>query len=212
MKIKYWMTRNPVTVKPDTSILEASQVMKENRIRRLPVVDKGKVVGIVTYRRLMEASPSEATSLSIYELNYLIAKLKVKDVMEKNPVCISPEDSVMDVAILGHQKGIGAFPVVEKGRLVGIVTETEIYRTFVEILGSPDENSIICLENIDLEKRVGALSRITGIIESLGVPVLAAISLPHRNTPGHRLHLRLKTKNVDPVIQELQKNEYKVCS
>lgn len=212
MKIKHWMTRNPITVKPNTPILEASQLMKEHHIRRLPVVDKGKVVGIVTYRKLMEASPSEATALSIYELNYLIAKLKVKAVMEKDPICISPEDSVMDVAIMGHEKGIGAFPVVDRGRLVGIVTESEIYRTFVELLGSLEENTIIVLENIDLEKRVGALSRITGIIEGLGVPVLAAFSLPHRDSPGHRLHLRLKTKNIDPVIKELQKNEYKIGS
>ena len=212
MKIKHWMTRNPITVKPKTPIMEASQLMREHKIRRLPVVDKGKVVGIVTYRRLIEASPSEANTLSIYELNYIIAKLTVKDVMEKHPICISPEDSVMDVAILGHEKGIGAFPVVEKGRLVGIVTESEIYRSFVQLLGSPKENSIISLEKVDLEKRVGALSRITGIVEGLGVPVLAAFSLPHRNSPGHRVHLRIKTKKLAPVIQELEKNGYKVGS
>ena len=212
MKIKHWMTRNPVTVKPDTPILEASKLMKEHRIRRLPVVDKGQVVGIVTYRKLIEASPSDATSLSIYELNYLIAKLQVKDVMEKDPICVSPEDSVVDVVIMGHEKGIGAFPVVERGRLVGIVTETEIYRAFVGLLGSPAENTIIAVENIDLEQRIGALSRITSIVEGLGVPVMAAFSLPHRNSPGHRVHLRLKTKNVAPVVAELQKNGYRLGS
>jgi acetoin utilization protein AcuB len=89
MKIKNWMTVDPITVTPDTPIIDAKKIMKENRIRRLPVVDKGKLVGIVTYRNIIEASPSSATSLSIHELNYLVLKLQVRDVMKKNPVTCS---------------------------------------------------------------------------------------------------------------------------
>ena len=113
MKIKNWMTSNPITVKPNTPVMEASKLMKEHGIRRLPVVKGGKVVGIVTHRNLLEASPSAATTLSIHELNYLIAKLEVGEVMQKNPICVSPEDSVIEVMTMGRQKGIGAFPVVE---------------------------------------------------------------------------------------------------
>ena len=103
MKIKYWMTKEPITVTPNTLAIEAQKIMKENKIRRLPVVEKGKLVGIVTFRNLMEAAPSSATSLSIYELNYLIMKMKVKDLMKKNVVTVSPEDTVVDAISLGMQ-------------------------------------------------------------------------------------------------------------
>ena len=99
MKIKHWMTKDPISVGPDTLIIDAKKIMKENKIRRLPVVHKGKVVGIVTYRNIIEASPSAVTTLSIHELNYLYLKLKVKDIMTKNPLCVSPEDSNFDIII-----------------------------------------------------------------------------------------------------------------
>lgn len=211
MKIKHWMTSNPITVKPSTLVVEASKIMKEHGIRRLPVVDKDKVVGMLTHRNIMEASPSAATSLSVHELNYIIANLKVEEVMAKNPLCVSPEDSVMDVVRLGHEKGIGAFPVVDRGRLVGIATEAEIYRAFVSLLGygEPDEH-IIALENVHLKERVGAMSRISGIIEQLNVPVMAMFSLPQRRNPGRRLYVRVVTNDLGKVAKALTDNGYKI--
>src|SRR3972149_11924288 len=91
MKIKDVMTKNPMTVGSDTLVLDAQKIMKENNIRRLPVVDKGKLVGIVTQHDLLEASPSPATSLGIHELNYLLAKMKVKEIMKKNPITLTPD-------------------------------------------------------------------------------------------------------------------------
>ena len=82
MKIKNWMTKDPITVTSDTLAVEAQKIMRENKIRHLPVVDKGKLVGMVTFRNLIEAAPSSATSLSIHELNYLIMKIKIKDIMK----------------------------------------------------------------------------------------------------------------------------------
>jgi acetoin utilization protein AcuB len=212
MKIKHWMTSNPITVKPGLPILEAAKLMKENQIRRLPVVDRDKVVGMLTHRNIMEASPSAATTLSVHELNYLISKLTVADVMRKDPVCVSPEDSVLEVVLMGHAKGIGAFPVVDqRGRLVGIATETEIYRAFVELLGTKDEDTVITLENIDLTQRVGAMSRIASIVEAHGVPVLAMFSLPHRRKPGfHRLYIRVHTRQIAEIVQDLQANAYTI--
>ena len=93
MKVKHWMTKDPITVSPETLAVEAQKIMKENKIRRLPVVDKGKLVGMVTFRNLIEAAPSSASSLSIHELNYLIMKIKVKDLMKKNVITVSPEDT-----------------------------------------------------------------------------------------------------------------------
>jgi len=212
MKIKNWMTSNPITVKPGDPILDAARLMKEHQIRRLPVVDKDKVVGMLTHRNILEASPSAATTLSVHELNYLVSKLTVADVMRKDPICVSPEDSVLDVVLMGHEKGIGAFPVVDAGgRLVGIATETEIYRAFVGLLGTKDEDSMIVLENIDLTQRVGAMSRISSIIEGRGVPVLSMFSLPHRRKPGfHRLYIRVHTKDTAPVVKELAGQGYTI--
>ncbi|MEW6262855.1 MAG: CBS and ACT domain-containing protein [Thermodesulfobacteriota bacterium] len=211
MKIKHWMTPDPITVAPDTLIIDAKKIMKEKHIRRLPVVDKGKLVGIVTYRNIIEASPSAATSLSIHELNYLILKLQVKDVMHKDPITVSPTDSIMDVMLEGHKRGIGAFPVVDKGRLVGIVTETEIFSSMIQIFGTRAQSEILCLENVGSEDSVGDFRRLAEVIERENVPILAMFALPHRDTGMPTIYVRVKTKNTAPLIQTLQKAGYKLA-
>lgn len=208
MKIKHWMTKDPISVSPDTLIIDAKKVMKENKIRRLPVVEKGKVVGIVTYRNIIEASPSAVTTLSIHELNYLYMKLEVKDIMHKNPLLVSPEDSNFDIILKGHKLGIGSFPVVEKGKLVGIVTETEIFNALVHLLGPGDESEIITLDNIELEEKPGEFSKIATLIEKQGIPVLSIFSLPHRNKEGHRVFIRVKTKKTESLTKEIKKAGY----
>ncbi len=210
MKIKNWMTSNPVTVKPETPVMEAAKLMKEHGIRRLPVVKGEEVVGIVTHRNILEASPSAATTLSIHELNYLIAKLEVREVMQKGPICVSPEDSVVEVMMMGHQKGIGAFPVVDNGRLVGIVSEGDIFRAVMHLFGAKEKDSFVVLQNVRLKERIGAMSRIASIVEGLNVPVLAMFSLPHRRSEGNRLYIRVHTKDVAPVAKALAEAGYKL--
>ena len=184
--------------------------MREKSIRRLPVVDKGKLVGLVTYRNIIEASPSAATSLSVHELNYLILKLTVKDVMAKKPISVSPEDSVIDVILQGNAKGIGAFPVVDKGKLVGIVTETEIIQAMVHIFGTRKKSEIISLENVGPKESVGVFRKITEVIEPLNVPVLAMFSLPHRHSEAHRIYIRVETKKTKPVINALKEAGFEI--
>jgi len=210
MKVKHWMTRDPITVDPETPIIDAKKIMKENKIRRLPVVDgKGRVVGMVTYRNIIEASPSSVTSLSMHELNYLYAKIKVKDIMTKNPITVSPEDSNFDIIMLGHKMGIGSFPVVDKGKLVGIVTETEIFDALIHLFRTGEDTSIITLENVELEQQLGEFSKIATLIERQGVPVLAIFSLPNRLLQkGHRVFIRVKTGKPDQLAKELKKAGY----
>jgi len=211
MKIKHWMTQDPITVTPDTLIIDAKKIMKENKIRRLPVVsNKGKVVGIVTYRNIIEASPSAVTTLSIHELNYLYMKLKVKDIMTKNPICVSPEDSNFEIIQRGHKLGIGSFPVVDKGKLVGIVTETEIFNALIHLFGPGDDSDIITLEKIELEKEKGVLGRIADLVEELDIHVLAIFSLPHRSGEGHRVFVRVSTKDIGPLIEAFKKKGYTI--
>src|SRR5512136_3322716 len=123
MRIRDVMTKNPITVDSETLVLDAQKIMKENNIRRLPVVDKGSLVGIVTQHDLLQASPSPATSLSIHELNYHLSKMKVKEIMKKDPVTLTPDTPFEEALRLGQEKKIGAFPIVENGKVVGIATE-----------------------------------------------------------------------------------------
>src|SRR3990172_2643340 len=104
MRIRDVMTRNPITVDPDTLVLDARKIMKQSNIRRLPVVEKGKLVGIITQHDLLEASPSPATSLSIHELNYLLSKMKVKEIMKKNPLTLTPDTPFEEALKIGQEK------------------------------------------------------------------------------------------------------------
>ncbi len=210
MKIKHWMTKDPITVTPDTLAVEAQKIMKDNKFRRLPVVEKGKLVGIVTFRNLIEAAPSPATTLSIHELNYLIMRMKVKDLMKKNVVTLSPEDTVIDAIALGTKKDIGGFPVVDdKGRVVGIVTESQIGRALMNLFGSNIEKEIISLENVDLQP--GTIGSLTSHIEKLGVMILSIFSLPKRTTDLVRVFIRIRSEKKDEVVAVLKKAGYEIA-
>lgn len=131
--VSEWMSRPAITVEPGTPLKTAHQIMKERRIRRLPVVVHGHLVGIVTIGDIREASPSDATSLSIWELNYLWDQLKVEQVMTREVVTVKPETSILDAARLMLEKKISGMPVVGvHGSVVGILTESDIFKMLVE--------------------------------------------------------------------------------
>lgn len=129
--IKDWMTPDPITIGPDTTLPEADRLMKECGIRRLPVVENGRLVGIITLGDVREASPSNATSLSIYELNYLISRLTVGTMMTQDPITITPDTSIEAAARLMLEHKIGGLPVVDGTRVVGIITESDIFRLLI---------------------------------------------------------------------------------
>jgi CBS domain-containing protein len=128
MRVRDLMTARPITVDPSTPMLEARQRMVEERIRHLVVVEDARVVGIVTDRDIRLNLPSPATSLSVWELNYLLAKLTVGGVMSKGVLVVDPDRPVADAARIMMEHKIGALPVVDGGRLIGIVTETDFVR------------------------------------------------------------------------------------
>lgn len=132
MDVSKWMQSSPVTVTPETSVSEARQLMERRRIRHLPVVEQsGRLVGIVTDRDIRLNLPSPATSLSVWEINYLLAKLTVGEVMTRRVITIETGRSVEEAARLMLEHRIGSLPVMEGGRLVGIVTETDLLRAWV---------------------------------------------------------------------------------
>ncbi len=210
MKVKHWMTKDPITVSPETSAVEAQKIMKENKIRRLPVVDKGKLVGMVTFRNLIEAAPSSASSLSIHELNYLIMKIKVKDLMKKKVITVSPEDTVIEAIVRGVEQGIGGFPVVnEQGQLVGIITETQIARAMIQLFGTEARKEIISLENVDLQP--GTFGKIVTLVEKVGINIISMFSLPRRTTDLLRVYIRIKSGQREEAIAELKKAGYEIA-
>jgi len=131
--VREWMTTPVISVLPSTPISAAHQLMKEHGIRRLPVVEGSRVVGIITLGDVREASPSDATTLSIWELNYLWAQLTVEKVMTRSVYTVKPEDLLIDAAEIMLDKKISGIPVVDdRGHLVGIITESDVFRMLVE--------------------------------------------------------------------------------
>ena len=138
MRVRELMTGAPITVSPATDVVEARKRMIAERIRHLIVLEGTELVGIVTDRDIRLNLPSQATSLSVWEVNYLLARLTVGTVMTKGVIVIGPDREAYDAARLMLEHKIGALPVVDGGRLVGIITETDILRAFVRAGESVD--------------------------------------------------------------------------
>ncbi len=134
MLVSDWMVADPVTVTPDTKLFEAQKTMRDGGFRRLPVVSRGHLVGIVTDRDLREAAPSKATSLSVFELNYLLSRLTVKDVMKTSVLTVSPDDPIERAALLMNEHKISGLPVVDDDTVVGILTITDLLQALVSLL------------------------------------------------------------------------------
>ena len=208
MRIRDIMTKNPISVDPDTLVLDAQKIMKENNIRRLPIVDKGKLVGIITKHDLLEASPSPATSLSVHELNYLLSKMKVKEIMKKNPITMSSETPFEEALRIGQEKKVGSFPVVDNGKLVGIATESDILRFMTRVLGIREEGSRITIEG--LGGKLGDLEKIIAIVNQHQTVILSMMSLPRTEKKDWMIVLRLKTNSPDPIVKDIKKAGFNV--
>lgn len=162
MNVGRCMTKNPVTVSPDISVPEAQAIMRREKIHRLPVLDKsGKLVGIVTSSDLIHASAAPATSLDMYELHYLISKLKLETVMTRNPTTVTEDYPIEEAARLMADNNFSGLPVVRGEILVGIITESDIFRLFVGLLGA--RHTGVRLTILIPEKK-GELAAIAGAI------------------------------------------------
>ncbi len=137
MLVRKWMSKNPIVIDEGASLSEAINLLKQHKIRRLPVLRKGKLIGIISDRDLKEASPSKVTSLDIWELHYLMSKIKVKTIMTKNPITVSPETTLERAAILMFDNKIGGLPVIDKdNNLIGILTEQDVFKALINITGA----------------------------------------------------------------------------
>lgn len=209
MLVRDRMTKEVVTIPSSTTIFEAQKIMRESRIRRLPVVDEGKLVGIVTYNDLLEASPSKATTLSRFELTYLLSKMTVAEIMTQKVITVSPDVPIEEAALIMQRNQIGGLPVVEEGEVVGIITESDIFEVFVETLGVREGGTRITLE---LPQKPGALHEVTGIIKEHGLNILSLATFYEEGKPEYRyVVLRLNTLHPEAVVTELKKKGISVC-
>jgi acetoin utilization protein AcuB len=175
MLVRERMSRNPVTIQASASITEALRVMREKRVRRLPVLDEqGKMIGIVSEKDLLYASPSPATSLSIYEMHDLLTRLKVTELMTAEVITVSPDMPLEEAALIMADKKIGGLPVLEHGQLVGIITETDIFKVFLEMLGARQPGLRLTVE---MPEQKGEMARLTTAIARLGGNILALGSM-----------------------------------
>jgi acetoin utilization protein AcuB len=163
---------------------------------------------MVTKHDLLEASPSPATSLSVFELNYLLAKMKVKEIMKKDPVTITPDTPFEEALRLGQEKKIGSFPVVDKGKLVGITTESDIIRFVTRVLGIREEGSRITIEG--LGGKFGDLEKIVSVANQHHTIILSMMSLPRPEKKDWMIVLRLKTNDPDPIVKDFKKAGFNV--
>jgi len=201
MRVRDFMSTNVVSVDENTLIDDARKIMEAHKIRRLLVMKKNKLVGLVTKHMLLEAAPSPATSLSIHELHYLLAKMTVKDIMVKNPFTISPDMPAEEALQLGQEKGYGAFPVVENDRLVGVITESDIVRMITRVLGVKEKGKRI---GIRTSNKFGNMTKIMQILDKNKTVVLSMMTLPPEEWEKDWLvMLRLKSEDAGPIAMEL---------
>lgn len=165
MLIKERMSKPVITITPDTSVQEALRIMRENKIRRLPVMEGKKLVGIVTERDLLYASPSPATTLSIQEMHYMLSKLKVREIMKYPVITIDENAPLEEAARIMADNKIGGLPVTRDGELVGIITESDLFKVFTEMMAAREEGIRITLL---VPEKKGVLASITKAIASKG--------------------------------------------
>ena len=208
MRVGDIMSTNVVTVTEDTLVDDARKIMEAHKIRRLPVMKKDKLVGLVTKHMLLEAAPSPATSLSIWEVHYLLAKMTVKDIMVKKPFTIPADMPVEEALQLGQEKGYGAFPVMEDGRLAGMVTESDIVRMMTRVLGVRENGKRI---DIRASTKFGNMRNILEILDKHKTVLLSMMTLPPEEWEKDWLIvLRLKSEDVQPVAKELRNAGFNV--
>jgi acetoin utilization protein AcuB len=208
MLVKGWMTSDVITVDEETSMMKASQIMKENNIRRLPVMRKGKLVGMVTDRDIKEASPSKATTLDVHELYYLLSELKLKDIMRKNLVTVGPEETVEKAAVKMLEHRISGLPVVnDKGKVVGVITQGDIFKVLVSLTGIYRGGIQFAF---NLEDRPGSIKDVADVIRKHGgrmVSILTSYDMCEENC--RHVYIRIKDLADDKLkalTEELDKN------
>jgi len=209
------MSHPVITIRPDMPIADALNMMKREHIRRAPVIKDGKLVGIVSDKDLLNASPSPATSLSVWEMNYLLSKIVVKDVMTKNVLTVTEDTPIEEAARIMADNKIGGLPVVRDGTVVGIITETDLFKIFLELMGARDLG--VRVTALVHEER-GQLARLTEAIANAGGNFLAFGQFSGEDSTNRLITFKVDGLDqdqvkeiVDPLVETLVDIRY-CCS
>lgn len=178
MAVKDFMTKKVVYISPDTTIAHAADMMREQGLHRLPVIENDKLVGLVTEGTIAEASPSKATTLSIYEMNYLLNKTKVKDVMIDKVITVSPFASLEDAVYLMLKNKVGILPVVENEQVYGVITDRDVFKAFLEIAGYGEEGVRV---RFVVDDEVGRLEQIIRLIVEENLNISNTVNFPRKD-------------------------------
>ncbi len=201
------MTKNPITVGPDTKVDEAAALMKKHHFRRLPVVDNEKLVGFLSDKDIMQVAPSPATTLAKYEINSLLAKMRIADIMEKNVIAVDVAATIEEAALLMCNHKIGGMPVVSSvGAVVGVITETDIFKTFVDVMGLAEGKTRLTLE---VQDRVGTVKEIAEVFSDLGLSIDSLITCK-RDDGSYEIVVRGDFPEVEKIKATLTEKGFKV--
>lgn len=208
MFIRDVMTTNVVTIPSSMSLADASRIMDAHRVRRLPVVDKGKPVGVVSRDALEKAGPSKLTTFSMHEISYLLSKITVRDIMKKDLVMVPPDATVEEAVALAQSKKVGMLLVMEDGRLAGIATTNDFfYKIANPILGIDKPGT-----RFSVHKWTGIadLQKILGIIDQFQSRIVTVYTMAHPDTGEYDFVAHLTTANPAGLMEELRRNGYEV--
>jgi len=201
MKVGQRMTRNPITITPDVTVPEAQAIMRREKIKRLPVLDsKGKLVGIVTTLDLIHASPSPATSLDIYELHYLLSKLKVEKVMTRKVITVDEDLPIEEAARIMADNSISGLPVMRGNVLVGIITETDLFKLFIELFGARHKGIRLTLL---LPEKKGELAKVSNAITKAGGNIVSFATFEGEDPTNAYCAVKVTGVEKDALIQAL---------
>ncbi len=203
MLVKNWMSKKVITIDVDDSMQHAISLMKENSIRLLPVLKKGKLVGVVTDRDLKRASPSDATTLDVHEMLYLIAKIKIKDIMNKDPITVPENFTVEETAEVLMKNKLSGVPVVsDKGQVVGVITQHDLFKVMIALTGFGQRGVQFAFQ---LDDRPGSIKEVTDVIRGYGGRIVSIMSSQEYAPEGYR-RVYVRTYGVDRGrLQELKK-------
>jgi len=212
MYVKTIMKKDPVTINPDASFYEARTLIRDKGIRHLPVVDKKHhIVGILTDRDIRAAAPSDATTLSIHEIHYILGKLQVSSFMTPADrlVTVTPDTTFEKAVKLMHDYKIGCLPVLDGRELVGIVTETDVLETFVDVMGLKVEGTRLTLA---LEDEPGVMHNVLQVIKKYNINLISVYTSSYKVEGKRIVVIRIKTQEFENIVKDIEKTGFKVLA
>lgn len=201
------MTRNPITIEPDMAVTKAAAIMKAKKVNRLPVLDHGTLVGLVSDGDISRISPSPATTLAQYEIADLLDQLKVKEIMSKRVIAINEDATLEEAASLMERNNIGGLPVVSGvGAVIGIITAKDILGAFINIMGLADGKTRISL---GVKDRVGAMEDIASVLAKDGVNIDSLVTYKEDAT-DYEIVIRGDFPDLPTSLKHLEEHGYKI--